>query len=149
MTDHVAEIAWRRETQSFAYEDYNRSHEWRFENGERIRASAAPAFLGDRDRIDPEEAFVASVASCHMLTLLAIAARKRLCVDGYVDRAVGRLSPGAGGRLWLSRVDLHPKINFAGGATPSRDVLEDLHALAHRECFIANSVKTEIVVSFE
>ena len=86
MSQHIAEIDWRRETEGFGYKDYNRGHLWRFDAGIEVPASAAPSFLGDESRVDPEEAFVASIASCHMLTFLAIAARKRLTVDRYSDR---------------------------------------------------------------
>ena len=81
MSEHVAKIVWKRETESFAYDHYNRGHDWKFDSGIAMPASAAPAFKGDEDRVDPEEAFVASISSCHMLTFLAIAARKRIVVD--------------------------------------------------------------------
>ncbi|MEO1243431.1 MAG: OsmC family protein [Pseudomonadota bacterium] len=146
MSEHIAEISWKRETESFAYNDYNRTHRWRFDNGLEVEAAAAPGFLGDPSCVDPEEAFVASISSCHMLTFLAIAARKRLTVDAYEDKAVGHMTKNEGGRLAITRVDLSPEVAFANGAAVDAATLEELHHLSHKECFIANSVKTEIVV---
>ncbi len=146
MSEHVAEIFWKRETESFAYKEYDRTHIWRFDNGVEVKAAAAPAFLGDPACVDPEEAFVASVSSCHMLTFLAIAARKRLVVDAYQDAAVGHMEKNAAGRLAITRIDLSPKITFAVGASVDTKTLEEMHHLSHQECFIANSVKTDVVV---
>ncbi|MBI1393190.1 MAG: OsmC family peroxiredoxin [Alphaproteobacteria bacterium] len=145
MAEHIAEIIWRRDTESFAYEAYGRSHDWRFDNGLVVRAAAAPEFRGDPANVDPEEAFVASIASCHMLTFLAICSRKRIVIDAYEDRAVGAMSKNAAGKLFVSRIDLRPRISFAG-SPPSRDSLSALHRQSHAECFIANSVMTEIIV---
>jgi len=147
MSEHVAEIAWKRETDSFAYDDYNRTHSWAFDNGLLMKAAAAPAFLGDPSCVDPEEAFVASVASCHMLTFLAIASRKRLTIDSYEDKAVGHMEKNEAGRLAITRVELNPKIIFAAGVEVDSSMLETLHHVSHTECFIANSVKTDIVVN--
>ena len=145
MGQHKATIAWRRTSSDFSYESYNRDHEWRFENDQRIAASAAPAFRGSPGRIDPEEAFVASVSACHMLTFLAICARRRIVVEEYLDHAVGYLENNAAGRLAVTRVELSPRIRFSG-KSPSTEQLQWLHHQSHSECFIANSVKTEIVV---
>ncbi len=147
MSEHIADIIWKRETESFAYEDYDRTHVWRFDNGAEVKAASAPAYLGDPACVDPEEAFVASVSSCHMLTFLAIAARKRLTVDSYEDHAVGHMEKNAEGRLAVTRVDLHPKIVFAPGVDVDAAALEKMHHSAHENCFIANSVNTEIVVN--
>ncbi|WDI32326.1 OsmC family protein [Hyphococcus flavus] len=146
MSEHLATISWKRETESFAYDDYNRTHFWRFDNGEEVRAAAAPAFLGDPSCVDPEEAFVASVSSCHMLTFLAIAARKRLTVDSYEDKAVGYMAKNEHGRLAVTRVELRPEITFADGVDVDAEALAKMHHLSHEQCFIANSVNTEIVV---
>ena len=145
MSHHVAVIDWKRETESFKYEDYNRAHVWRFESGITINASSAPAFLGTPDRVDPEEAFVASVSACHMLTFLAICARRGLVVDSYIDEAAGYLEKNDAGKLVITRVDLTPRITFAG-EPPSTELLNRLHEYSHRECFIANSVRSEIVI---
>ena len=142
---HRVKIVWSRFTESFAYEDYNREHVWRFENGIEVTASAAPAFLGKPECVDPEEAFVAAISSCHMLTFLVIAARKRITVDSYEDDAVGFLEKNPAGKLAITRVILRPRITF-NGAGPSPETFEWMHERSHHECFIANSVLTEITV---
>lgn len=146
MSQHHASLSWRRSTDDFAYDAYNREHEWSFPNGQTLRASSAPAYLGKEDCVDPEEAFAASVASCHMLTFLAIAARKRYTVDAYEDNAVAILDQNAEGALAVTRVELHPKIAFSGERQPSGTDIEAMHEKAHKHCFIANSVKCEVIV---
>jgi organic hydroperoxide reductase OsmC/OhrA len=146
MSEHRATIQWTRTTDSFAYEAYNRDHTWTFDAGIEVAASAAPAYRGSAARVDPEEAFVASLSSCHMLTLLAIASRKRWVVDSYRDHAVGVLGKDAAGHLAMTRVTLRPEVRFGGETTPTADELRALHDQAHHECFIASSVKTEVVV---
>ncbi len=146
MSEHKATIRWRRETADFAYETYNRDHDWQFDAGITVRASAAPAYLGSVSCVDPEEAFVASLASCHMLTFLAIAARKGYTLDEYQDEAVGVLAKDAAGRLAITHVTLRPKVTFSGETTPTPEQTTRLHEQAHHACFIANSVKTEVVV---
>ena len=144
MSEHRATILWTRTTESFAYDDYNRNHSWAFDNGHVMAASAAVAFRGDPAAVDPEEAFVAALSSCHMLTFLAIGAKKRLTVNSYVDDAVGHLAKNAAGKLAVTRVELRPRVAFA--AAVDAETLDALHHRAHEECFIANSVTTEIVV---
>ncbi len=145
MHEHRVTVSWERKTDDFRYDTYERAHVWRFEGGVEVAASAAPAFLGDPERVDPEQAFVASLSSCHMLTFLAIAARKRLTVDRYEDDAVGFLEKNDEGRLAVTRVVLRPRIAFAGEA-PDADALHRMHERSHRECFIANSVLTAVEV---
>jgi organic hydroperoxide reductase OsmC/OhrA len=145
MSVHHAAVHWQRDASPFTYETYPRLHTWRFPGGSTVRASAAPAFRGDPDRVDPEEAFVASLASCHLLTFLALAARDGLTVDAYEDDAEGVLATNADGRLALTRVVLRPRVTF-GGEAPSAETVDALHARAHADCFLANSVRTEIVV---
>src|SRR4051794_7927402 len=112
MSEHTATIAWRRETPDFAYETYNRDHDWSFDAGVTVRASATPAYRGNGSCVDPEEAFVAGLASCHMLTFLALAAKKRYVVDDYHDEAVGVLDKDAAGHLAVTRVTLRPQVSF-------------------------------------
>ncbi len=148
MSEHHATIRWTRESADFAYDTYNRSHEVVFKGGDIVLpASSAPAFKGDAERVDPEEAFVASLSSCHMLTFLAICARKRLTVESYEDDAVGTLEKGENGRLWMSRVELRPRIRFAQGCDVDAATLAHIHHDSHEHCFIANSVKTEVTVA--
>ena len=145
MNTHRASIHWQRTSQDFAYDSYNRAHEIAFKDGQiRLAASAAPAFKGDAERIDPEEIFVASLSSCHMLSFLAICARRRIVVDNYDDAAEGYLEKGAGGKFWISRVTLRPRVHFS--TEVSQSVLAELHRHAHEECLIANSVKTTVAV---
>ncbi len=146
MSEHVAEISWKRQTESFAYDLYNRAHDWKFDAGVTVPGSAAPAYKGEMDRVDPEEAFVASLSSCHMLTFLAIAAKKKLTVDAYQDRAVGRMDKNAQGKLAVTSVDLHPHVTFAPGVEVDAATLKKMHHDAHENCFIANSVKTLVIV---
>ncbi len=145
MSEHAATISWERASDDFSYEGYSRNHTWTFESGVCVEASAAPDYLGDPGRVDPEEAFVAAVASCHMLTFLAIAAKKRLVVDGYRDAAVGSMEKNEDGRLAVTKVTLRPVVSFRDGP-PAPEVIEKMHAQAHRGCFIANSVRSEIRV---
>jgi len=146
MSEHQATISWNRDSDDFSYEAYTRDHVWEFDNGVKVEASAAVGFLGSPESVDPEEAYVASLSSCHLLTFLAIAARKRFVVDSYTDSAVGYLEKNEQGKLAVTRVTLRPKVSFLEGAGPSSKGLEQLHHLAHTECFIANSVHTSISI---
>jgi organic hydroperoxide reductase OsmC/OhrA len=146
MSEHRATIHWAREGKDFAYKNYSRDHVWKFENRVEVPASAAPAYLGNPQRVDPETAYVAALASCHMLTFLAVAATKGFVVDRYEDNAVGHLEKNAAGKLAVTRVELHPNISFSAAKTPTPADLDWMHDKAHRECFIANSVLTEVKV---
>ena len=143
--EHHATILWRRTSQTFTYDSYNRAHEWGF-HGVTVPASAAPDFRGDATMVNPEEAFVASLSSCHMLTFLALAAKKRFSLDSYSDEAVGYLEKNESGRLAVTRVFLHPQIRWSQGVSVSQSDLDGLHHQAHEGCFIANSVKTTVTV---
>ena len=146
MSTHRASISWERGPTEFAYETYPRNHSWSFEGGVTVPASAAPAFGGEADRVDPEEALVAAVSGCHMLTFLAVAARKRMVVDRYEDSAVGFLEKGDDGKPVITRIELRPRVSFANPAAVSAGDLDRLHHLAHENCFIARSVRSEITV---
>jgi organic hydroperoxide reductase OsmC/OhrA len=146
VSEHVVDVSWSRGEHEFTYQTYSRDHEWRFDGGVTVPGSANPAYLGNHGPVDPEEAFVAALSSCHMLTFLSIAAKKRLVVDSYDDHAVGLMAKNERGKLAITQVTLHPKIVFAG-EQPDAATLERIHHLAHEECFIANSVTTEITVA--
>ncbi len=147
MSAHHASVVWKRASADFTYDTYNRAHEVRFKNGDIVvPASGAPAFKGDADRVDPEEMLVAAMSSCHMLTFLAICARKRLTVESYEDDAEGFLEKGGDGKLWITRATLRPRVVFAAGTGVDDAALAELHHHAHTGCFIANSVKTAIAV---
>ena len=146
MSEHLATVRWNRTSDDFEYAAYNREHTWEFGGGESVRASAAPAYLGDPSRVDPEEAFVASLSSCHMLTFLAICAKKKIVVDSYLDEAIGSMEKTDEGRMAITKVVLRPRVEFGGDTAPNPEVLDELHYSAHEHCFIANSVKTDVVV---
>lgn len=150
--EYTATVVWTRgEGEAFSDNRYSRGHRWSFDGGIDIMASASPSVvplpLSREDAVDPEEAFVAAVSSCHMLTFLGIAAKKRFVVDSYKDKAVGVMTPNEKGKLFVSKVTLDPEIVFSGEKVPSPEQIADMHHLAHKECFIANSVLTEIVVA--
>ena len=146
MSEHKASVVWARNGADFGYKNYPRDHVWRFPNGVEVPGSAAPAYLGNPQRVDPEAAFVAALSSCHMLTFLALASNKGFVVDSYEDAAVGHLEKNASGKLAITRVELHPKIAYSGAKQPVAADLDWLHDKAHKECFIANSVTTEVKV---
>src|SRR5579862_6442973 len=148
MSEHRAALRWKRTSTDFSYESYNRAHEVLFKDGAIVLPSSSAAeFRGDAERADPEEAYVASLSGCHMLTFLAICARKRLTLDSYEDEASGWLERGESGKLWMTRVVLRPRVQFAGGVAVNETQLVALHHQAHADCFIANSVKTDISVA--
>ena len=146
MSQHLASIRWSRDGKPFDYNGYSRDHEWSFDGGQRVRASASLDYLGSAESIDPEEALVAALSSCHMLTLLAIAAKKGWTIDGYEDDAVGTMGKNEAGRLAVTQVVLRPRITFAEGKAPDAAGLTHLHEQAHTHCFIANSVKTAVTI---
>lgn len=141
MAEHRIQLRWSDGGKPFTYEAYPREHEILFKDGQRMTASASPAYRGDGVHGDPEDLLVAALSSCHMLSFLAICAKKRITVQSYEDDAVGFLE-NDGGKLWVTRVILHPKIVASVDAA----ALEPIHHLAHHACFIANSVKTSVKV---
>ena len=149
MSQHETELTWQRNGRDFDYQSYSRNHEWSFQNGLKIEASAATQFLGDENKIDPEEAFVASLSSCHMLTFLASCSRKNIVVESYVDNAVGCLEMNQEQKLVITKVELHPKVKFSDAVIVDSTELETLHEQSHHECFLANSVTTEIKTIIE
>ncbi len=146
MSEHKVTTTWARTSVGFGYEEFNREHVWHFEGGQEVKASSAPDYLGKAECVDPEQAFVASLSSCHMLFVLAIASKKRLTVDRYTDDAVGFLEKNADGKMAVTRVVLRPKIVFSGEKTPTPEEVEAIHEKAHAGCFIANSVKAEVTI---
>jgi organic hydroperoxide reductase OsmC/OhrA len=149
--EYRATVSWTRDGETFSDDRYSRFHLWTFDGGVTVPASASPSVvplpLSREDAVDPEEAFVAAVSSCHMLTFLAIAAKKRFNVDRYEDRALGIMTKNQNGKLFISKITLDPAIEFSGDKKPTADQIADMHHLAHQECFIANSVLTEVVVA--
>jgi len=146
MPEYRATIHWNRQETEFTQEEYTRDHVWKFEGGSEVRASAAPQYLGNEALVDPEQAFVASLSSCHMLTFLSLAARDGFVVNDYEDEAVGIMERNAEKRMAITHVVLRPKITW-GGEPPNQEQLDKLHQNAHKYCFIANSVTTKIEVA--
>ncbi|MGH8495882.1 MAG: OsmC family protein [Gammaproteobacteria bacterium] len=151
MSEHNATLKWQlNDGGDFLKGKFSREHTWTFDGGFSVPASASPSVvpspLSNPANVDPEEAFVASIASCHMLTFLFLASRKGFAVQSYEDQAVGTMSKSEGGMPWVSSVVLNPRIEYGGDRKPTREELEELHHNAHEQCFIANSVKTEITV---
>ncbi len=153
MAEYKATIKWQRNSPDFLRGRYSREHTWAFDGGLTIPASSSPHVVptpfSNPANIDPEEAFVASLSSCHMLTFLYLAQKQGFQIDAYEDEAVGVVSKTETGYMWVSTVTLNPKIAFSGEKLPSPDDEEHLHELAHEQCFIANSVKTEVTVHFK
>jgi organic hydroperoxide reductase OsmC/OhrA len=146
---YTATVAWQRGDDEFAKGRYSRAHSWRFDGGVSVPASPSPLVVpkpyADEAAVDPEEAFVASIASCHMLTFLDLARRAGFVLDAYDDTATGEMAKNAAGRYWVAKVVLNPKIVWVD-KEPSHGELAKLHHDAHDLCFIANSVKTEVAV---
>src|SRR4249919_1057900 len=148
---YEARVTWSRQNaEKFTDNRYSRAHEWSFDGGITVRASSSPSVvplpLSAADAVDPEEALVASVSSCHMLYFLFFAAKKGFVIDRYDDEAFGVLEKNEAGKMFMSRITLRPRVTFGGGKTPSADELNALHHSAHEECFIATSLKSEMVI---
>ncbi|MEZ9396751.1 OsmC family protein [Vibrio splendidus] len=151
MSEYGAVIRWQKaEDEAFNDNQYSRGHTWEFDGGVTVPASSSPHVVplpfSVEANVDPEEAFIAALSSCHMLTFLGIAAKQKYVIDSYVDDAVGVLEEDESGRSSVTVVTLRPRIEFVGSKVPSSAQLDKLHHLAHNNCFIANSVKTEIRV---
>jgi organic hydroperoxide reductase OsmC/OhrA len=148
MSEYVVTVRWGRAGQPFIDNKYRRAHTWAFDGGVEVPASSSPTVVpppySESRAVDPEEAFVASLSSCHMLWFLSIAARRKFCVDSYVDDARGVMGRNAAGKMAMTQVTLRPKIAFAGDRLPTEVEIAAMHHEAHAECFIANSVTTEV-----
>lgn len=148
MAEYSAEVLWCREEQDFLGKRYSRRHLLRFDGGAELAASSSPHVvpvpMSDPAAVDPEEAFVASLASCHLLWFLSIAADRGYCVDRYSDRPLGVMAKNGEGKLAMTVVTLRPQVVFSGDCQPSRDDVRQMHRRAHEECFIANSVRSEV-----
>jgi organic hydroperoxide reductase OsmC/OhrA len=149
--EYRATVKWLRDgAAKFTDQRYSRGHTWSFDGGITVPASSSPLSVrlpySVAEAVDPEEAFVASLSSCHMLTFLYVAAKQGFMVDRYEDAAVGEMTKNAQGKMWVSKVTLNPAIAFTGDKRPTSEQLEELHYLAHDECYIANSVRCEVVV---
>ncbi len=145
MSEHCAAVEWTRASPGFGYREFNRSHIVRFNDGEHaVPGDAIADFFGGGEGADPEALFAAAMAACHMLTFLAVASRQGIVVDAYADEPVAVLEKGADGKMAVTRVVLKPRVAFAGEVAPAK--LAQLHDLAHRNCFLTHSVKSEISI---
>lgn len=148
MSTYTARIAWQRGEQKFTDNRYSRAHTWAFDGGTVVPASSSPSVvprpMSDATAVDPEEAFVASLSSCHMLWFLSIAAKHGYLIDAYVDDASGVMTKNDTGRLAMTSVTLRPRVTFTGAKVPDRAALDALHREAHEECFIAASIRSEV-----
>lgn len=148
MGTYTAEITWERDGQDFLGNRFNRRHAMRFDGGAEVPGSSSPHVLpapySDASAVDPEEMFVASLSSCHMLWFLVIAVKRKFIVERYSDSAVGVMEKNPQGKLAMTLVTLRPQVEFSGDRLPTREEVERMHHRAHEECFIANSVRTEV-----
>jgi organic hydroperoxide reductase OsmC/OhrA len=150
MSEHKATISWKCTSPDFLGGKYSREHTWKFDGGLTMPASPSPSVVpvpySNPAHVDPEEAFVAAISSCHMLTFLFLACQQGFCVGSYHDDAVGVMTKNQKGAPWVSSVVLHPQIAYNGDKLPTPLDEDHLHHLAHEQCFIANSIKTEVTV---
>jgi organic hydroperoxide reductase OsmC/OhrA len=150
MKQFLATIAWQRGAQPFSDNRYSRAHAWSFDGGLSVPASSSPLSvplpMSDPAAVDPEEALVAAVSSCHMLFFLSFAQQQGFIVDDYRDNAVGLMDRNAEGQMAITRVTLRPAIVFSGEKKPTAQELQALHHHAHEKCYIANSIKGDVVV---
>lgn len=148
MSEHRAIIRWNRTGPDFATGRYSREHTWGFDGGITVPASSAPSVVpapwSNPSNVDPEEAFVAAIASCHMLTFLWVASREGFQADSYADEAVGSMTKNERGIPWVSKVTLRPRIVWSGAKLPTDADVGRLHHRAHEECYIANSIMTAV-----
>jgi organic hydroperoxide reductase OsmC/OhrA len=152
MAEHLATITWSTDVPpaDFTKGKYSREHAWAFDGGVTVAGSSSPSVVplpwSSASAVDPEEAFVASISSCHMLTFLFLASKKGFALSSYRDAAVGVMTKGANGVPWVSKVTLRPELVWSSDKQPTAAELADLHHRAHEQCFISNSIKTEVVV---
>ncbi len=149
MSQHKAQVSWQREEQKFTDNKYSRKHLWQFDGGAQVLASSAPSSvpvpMSDESAIDPEEALVAALSSCHMLWFLGLAAKAGFCVDSYIDNAVGEMTKNSEGKVAITKITIKPQAIFSGEKIPNNLEIKTLHHDAHGRCYIANSIKSEIV----
>lgn len=150
MQQFEATVAWDRAGQPFTDNRYSRGHEWSFDGGLRVPASSSPLSvplpMSVAANVDPEEALVAALSSCHMLFFLSIAAQQGFVVDSYRDHALGIMDRNAEGKLAMTRITLRPVISFSSEPQPDRVQLDAIHHAAHAKCYIANSIKAEVII---
>lgn len=150
MHTYEATVTWNRGEQKFVDNRYSRGHTWSFDGGAQVPASSSPTIvpvpMSVAASVDPEEALVASTSSCHMLFFLGIAAKRGFVVDSYVDHAFGMMEKNDEGKIAMRRITLRPEVTFGGEVKPTPEEIDRIHHESHEQCFIANSLKSEVVV---
>ena len=150
MSEYKAEVVWQRGNQLFTDNRYSRGHEWKFDGGFSVPASSAPGSvplpMSVAENVDPEEALVAALASCHMLFFLSFAQKQGLIVDHYQDHATGFMEKNERGRLYIARIELRPATRFSGEKMPTKEQIDALHHLSHEHCCIANSLRADVTI---
>jgi organic hydroperoxide reductase OsmC/OhrA len=150
MSQHHATVEWQRHRAKFVDNQYSREHLWKFDGGAEIAASSSPQVVpvpySNAEYVDPEEAFVASLSSCHMLWFLSIAAKQNFLVERYTDCAVGVMSKDEEGKLAITSIHLYPQVSFGDDRQPTQEQIEAMHEEAHRSCFLASSVKAAVII---
>ncbi len=152
MSTYTAKIFWKSDSaEAFAKNQYTRGHEWSFDGGIEVPASSSPHAVrvpySIDAAVDPEEALVASVSSCHMLSFLWVVSKNGFVCESYEDNAIGEMTTSEGGKQWISKITLDPQITWSGDKVPTAEELADMHHEAHEVCYIANSIRSEIIVS--
>jgi|TARA_B110000902_G_C14220345_1_gene554874 organic hydroperoxide reductase OsmC/OhrA len=151
MSEYSAKVAWNRQPgEAFIDNKYSRGHTWEFDGGAVVAASSAPSIVplpySVEANIDPEEAFIASLSSCHMLFFLAIAVKRGFVIDKYIDNSIGIMEKDGDGKISITKVTLRPQVIFSSDKKPTLETLEKMHHQSHDQCFIANSVKTQVMI---
>ncbi len=150
MSEHIAIIAWENHQEVFTDNRYSREHQWTFDGGTLVNASASPDVVpipySNPSYVDPEEAFVAALSSCHMLLFLSIAAKRSFIVQRYTDRSIGQMAKNEAGKLAITTVRLNPEISFIGNLRPTAAQIAEIHHEAHQNCYLANSVTANITI---
>ncbi|XDD50166.1 OsmC family protein [Leptospira sp. WS92.C1] len=146
MSEHKIGLSWKKGPEDFKYESYDRTHSIRYSGGQKLTGSSTTETYGNGELVNPEELLASAVCSCHFLTFLAIAAKSRYTVSTYEDNAIAVLEKNTDGKTVVTQIDLYPKVTFEGEKIPDQEALNGLHAKAHKNCFISNSIKSEVTI---
>ncbi|WP_061242216.1 OsmC family protein [Leptospira interrogans] len=146
MSKHKISLSWKKGLEDFKYDSFDRTHSIQYEGGQKLHGSSTPETYGKAEHTNPEELLASSVCSCHFLTFLAIASKSRYIVSSYEDNAIATLEKNEEGKMVVTKIELYPKVTFEGDKIPDLDTLVDLHEKAHKNCFIANSIKSKVII---
>ncbi|TGK27915.1 OsmC family peroxiredoxin [Leptospira gomenensis] len=149
MSEHKVGLSWKKGPEEFKYESYDRTHTVRYAGGQTLSGSSTLETYGKAEFANPEEMLAAAVCSCHFLTFLAVAAKSRYVVSSYEDNAIAILEKNQDGKMVVTKVDLYPVVRFEGEKIPDHETLEGLHEKAHRNCFISNSIRSEVNIHIQ